>query len=215
MEQYIFKKILTTKAFFDEKIDPHLPKFLSTNSTTTTTTTTKTIPTTLPTKFLTKFSRMSSKVVDSNFQDTQNSEELTQSQLSALTCNDKFNKNVSSMSMFEGSRAEATFQLCIREFSKFKESKENRLSPEPCIIRNLPWKILAMSKQLNNKDFVLGFFLQCNADSDSNRWSVAATAELRLLHITDPEKNLVKSNNKPKIKILDDIIKIKYCFFFI
>ena len=48
-----------------------------------------------------------------------------------------------------GSRAEATFQLCIRDFSKFRESKESRLSPEPCVVRNLPWKILAMSKQLN------------------------------------------------------------------
>ena len=92
-----------------------------------------------------------------------------------------------------GSRAEATFQLCIRDFSKFRESKESRLSPEPCVVRNLPWKILAMSKQLNNKEFALGFFLQCNADSDSNRWSIAATAELRLLHTTDPEKNVVKS----------------------
>ncbi len=90
------------------------------------------------------------------------------------------------------SRAEATFQLVINDFSKFKESKESRLSPTPCTVRNLPWKILAMSKQINNKEFVLGFFLQCNADSESTRWSVCAAAELRLLHLTDPSKNLIK-----------------------
>lgn len=90
------------------------------------------------------------------------------------------------------SRAEHTFQLTITEFSKFKESRESRLSPQPCIVRNLPWKILAMSKNINNREYVLGFFLQCNADSESTRWSVCATAELRLLHISDPEKNLVK-----------------------
>ena len=116
--------------------------------------------------------------------------------------------------MFEGSRAEATFQLCITEFSKFKESKDNRLSTQPCIVRNLPWKILAMSKQLNNKEFVLGFFLQCNADSDSNRWSVAATAELRLLHVTDPEKNLVKSkHNIQKTKIYKQFILNIFFYF--
>jgi hypothetical protein len=94
-----------------------------------------------------------------------------------------------------GSRAEATFQLCIRDFSKFRESKESRLSPEPCVVRNLSWKILASSKQFINKEFVLGFFLQCNADSDSDRWSIDATAELRLLHTTDPKKNVVKSKS--------------------
>lgn len=92
----------------------------------------------------------------------------------------------------DDSRAEATFQLVIADFSKFKESRESRLSSQPCIVRNLPWKILAMSKVTNNREFVLGFFLQCNADSDSTRWSVSAAAELRLLHISDPEKNFVK-----------------------
>lgn len=102
------------------------------------------------------------------------------------------NANLNSESADDESRAEATFHLTITEFSKFKESKDSRVSPTACIVRNLPWKILAMSKQLNNRDFVLGFFLQCNADSESTRWSVCAAAELRLLHSTDPEKNLVK-----------------------
>ena len=45
------------------------------------------------------------------------------------------------------SRAEATFQLVIDEFTKFKDNKESKLSAAPCIVRNLPWKILAMSKR--------------------------------------------------------------------
>lgn len=69
--------------------------------------------------------------------------------------------------LFSESRAEATFQLVINNFTKFKENKENRLSPTPCIVRNLPWKILAMAKQMPNREMALGFFLQCNADSDS------------------------------------------------
>ena len=114
----------------------------------------------------------------------------------------------------KGNRAEATFQLCIRDFSKFKESKGSRMSPEPCIVRNLPWKILAMSKQLINKEFALGFFLQCNAESDSNRWLISAAAELRLLHNTDPKKNVVKSKslNSPFYSLSYLIIDLRFCF---
>ena len=65
------------------------------------------------------------------------------------------------------SRAEATFQLVVDEFTKFKDNRESRLSAQPCIVRNLPWKILAMSKPANNRDYTLGFFLQCNAESES------------------------------------------------
>ena len=65
------------------------------------------------------------------------------------------------------SRAEATFQLTIENFSKFKDSRESRLNTTPAVVRNLPWKILAMSKQGNNRESVLGFFLQCNAESES------------------------------------------------
>ena len=66
------------------------------------------------------------------------------------------------------SRAEATFRFTVNDFMKFKDSKESRLSPA-CIVRNLPWKILALNKQVNNREEnkSLGFFLQCNADSDS------------------------------------------------
>ena len=95
-------------------------------------------------------------------------------------------------SLEDESRAEATFQLVVEDFTKFKEMKESRLSGQACIVRNLPWKILAMSKQTNNREFALGFFLQCNAESESTRWSVCAAAELRLLHQTDPEKSFVK-----------------------
>ena len=66
------------------------------------------------------------------------------------------------------SRAEATFRFTVNDFSKFKDSKESKLST-PCIVRNLPWKILALNKQANNREETksLGFFLQCNADSES------------------------------------------------
>ena len=89
-------------------------------------------------------------------------------------------------------RAEATFQLVIEDFTEFKEMKESKLSPNACIVRNMPWKILAESKQKDKGELALGFFLQCRGESESTNWSVRAVAELRLLHQTDPEKNLIK-----------------------
>jgi hypothetical protein len=89
-------------------------------------------------------------------------------------------------------RAEATFQLMIEDFTKFKEMKDGKLSTYACIVRNMPWKILAKSKQTDKGESELGFYLQCNTESKSTNWSVRAVAELHLVHQTDPEKNLIK-----------------------
>ncbi|CAG0888119.1 unnamed protein product [Darwinula stevensoni] len=81
----------------------------------------------------------------------------------------------------DDSRPEATFRFTVENFSKLKDST---LSP-PCYVRNLPWKIMVMPRTTPNQDKqmtrCLGFFLQCNGDSDSSSWSVQASAELRLL----------------------------------
>lgn len=80
------------------------------------------------------------------------------------------------------SRAEAQFQYTIENISKLKET----VLSSPCMVRNLPWKIMAMPR-LNqqadrNNQKSLGFFLQCNADSESVSWSCNASAELRILN---------------------------------
>lgn len=80
------------------------------------------------------------------------------------------------------SRSEATFRFKIDNFSTLTESV---LSP-PTYVRNLPWKIMAMPRtnQQNHErqpTKSLGFFLQCNGDSEAVSWSCNATAELRLL----------------------------------
>ena len=73
-------------------------------------------------------------------------------------------------------RSEATFQLTIDNFSKFSET----ILSEANYVRGLPWKIMAMPRSANDKDKSLGFFLQCNAECDSN-WNCSATADLRML----------------------------------
>ncbi|XP_072029470.1 ubiquitin carboxyl-terminal hydrolase 7-like [Amphiura filiformis] len=90
------------------------------------------------------------------------------------------------------SRLEATFSYTVQNIRKLKET-----SLSPAIkVRNLPWKIRAMPKGSNGRGRKktpksLGFFLWCNADSDSQAWSCQASAELRLRNQKDGP-NLVK-----------------------
>lgn len=77
-------------------------------------------------------------------------------------------------------RSEATFSFKVENLSKLTDSI---LSP-PYYVRNLPWKIMAMrrtNEASSPPSKGLGFFLQCNGESDSANWSCSAQAELRLL----------------------------------
>lgn len=80
-------------------------------------------------------------------------------------------------------RSEATFCFTLPQFSKLKDSV---LSP-PCYVRNLPWKIMVMPRTSHTQERIaqksLGFFLQCNGESESSSWSCYAVAELRLLSV--------------------------------
>ncbi|KAL1115934.1 hypothetical protein AAG570_005429, partial [Ranatra chinensis] len=81
----------------------------------------------------------------------------------------------------DDARSEATFRHVVVNFSKLKDSQLSA----PCIVRNLPWKIMVMPRSSQTQDRQqtrsLGFFLQCNGESESTTWSCHATAELRLL----------------------------------
>ncbi|XP_018496359.1 ubiquitin carboxyl-terminal hydrolase 7 [Galendromus occidentalis] len=79
-------------------------------------------------------------------------------------------------------RAEATFRFEVDNISHLRDT---RLS-EPTFVRNLPWKIMVMPRHNANSNErqpskSLGFFLQCNGDSDSGSWSCSAQAALRLI----------------------------------
>ncbi|CAG9767409.1 unnamed protein product [Ceutorhynchus assimilis] len=80
-------------------------------------------------------------------------------------------------------RSEATFRFTVQNFSKLKDSI---LSPAT-FVRNLPWKIMVMPRSSHSQDRSqqrsLGFFLQCNGESESSSWSCYAIAELRLLSV--------------------------------
>jgi len=78
-------------------------------------------------------------------------------------------------------RSEATFRFKVENFSSIKDS----VLSEPCIIRNLPWKIMIMQRHTQTQDRntkSVGYFLQCNGESESSAWSCHANADLRLLN---------------------------------
>ncbi|XP_050425413.1 ubiquitin carboxyl-terminal hydrolase 7 isoform X1 [Adelges cooleyi] len=92
----------------------------------------------------------------------------------------------------DNARSEATFRYVVENFSK---SKEQRLSA-PCYVRDLPWKIMIMhrlgqdNRSAKPNQPSVGFFLQCNGDSDNNSWSVNATAELRVISQKEGTTNI-------------------------
>jgi len=85
--------------------------------------------------------------------------------------------------------SEATFRHVIENISDLKES----VLSQPVYVRNLPWKIMAMPRtgqqpaghdrpgQNVGQQKSLGFFLQCNGESESTTWSCNAQADLRII----------------------------------
>ncbi|XP_033118944.1 ubiquitin carboxyl-terminal hydrolase 7-like [Anneissia japonica] len=90
----------------------------------------------------------------------------------------------------DGSRSQATFSFTVENISKLKETALS----QPTIVRNLPWKIMAMPRSSHNERTTksLGFFLQCNADCDSPQWSCHAAADLILKNHKKDKEDHVK-----------------------
>lgn len=90
-------------------------------------------------------------------------------------------------------RSEATFRYTVENISKMKDSQ---LSPA-CYVRNLPWKIMVMPRSSQTQERQpqrsLGFFLQCNGESESTSWSCYAVAELRLLSCKEGQELFSRS----------------------
>lgn len=98
------------------------------------------------------------------------------------------------LSILDEARSEATFRYTVENVSKMKDSQ---LSP-PCYVRNLPWKIMVMPRQSQQAQDrttqkSLGFFLQCNGESESTSWSCFANAELRLLSCKEGQEPFSRS----------------------
>lgn len=95
--------------------------------------------------------------------------------------------------ILDEARSEATFRYTVENISKMKDSQ---LSPA-CYVRNLPWKIMVMPRSSQTQERQpqrsLGFFLQCNGESESTSWSCYAVAELRLLSCKEGQEAFSRS----------------------
>jgi len=85
-------------------------------------------------------------------------------------------------------RSEATFRYTIENFSTVRDS----CLSESCVIRNLPWKIMIMQRDVKPQERgtpkSVGYFLQCNGESEHSNWSCQASADLRLINQRDNTK---------------------------
>ena len=84
----------------------------------------------------------------------------------------------------DDARPEATFSFTVPNFSKVKES----VLSHACMVRNLPWKIMIMPRQGQDNPRTgqaksMGYFLQCNGESEASSWSCQAQAELKVLSV--------------------------------
>lgn len=104
-------------------------------------------------------------------------------------------------------RPEATFSFTVENFSTVKES----VLSAPCMVRNLPWKIMIMPRPSHDRSGSggggggggghqgangapppaksMGYFLQCNGESEAASWSCQASAELRVINQRNPAKD--------------------------
>ena len=87
-------------------------------------------------------------------------------------------------------RPEATFSFKVENFSQVKES----VLSQSCMVRNLPWKIMIMPRQgqdnpRTGQNKSMGYFLQCNGESEASSWSCQAQAELKVLSVVSGKEH--------------------------
>lgn len=89
----------------------------------------------------------------------------------------------------DDARPQATFSFTVENFTQLSDS----VLSEATFVRNLPWKIMVMPRQLNSSGEkgpgkCVGYFLQCNGEAEASSWSCQAQAELRVINHKDPSQ---------------------------
>ncbi len=92
----------------------------------------------------------------------------------------------------DDARPQATFSFTVENFTNLQES----VLSESTFVRNLPWKIMVMPRNITNNDRgttkCVGYFLQCNGESEAASWSCQAQAELRIINHKDPGNSFTR-----------------------
>ena len=95
--------------------------------------------------------------------------------------------------MDDDARPQATFSFTVDNFTSLSDS----VLSEPTFVRNLPWKIMVMPRNINQnaekgQNKCVGYFLQCNGESEASSWSCQAQAELRIINQKDPKNSFMR-----------------------
>lgn len=86
----------------------------------------------------------------------------------------------------DDARPQATFGFTVDNFTNMSDS----VLSECTFVRNLPWKIMVMPRHITTAGErgpgkCVGYFLQCNGESEASSWSCQAQAELRVINQKD------------------------------
>ena len=95
--------------------------------------------------------------------------------------------------MDDDARPQATFSYTVENFTSLSDS----VLSEPTFVRNLPWKIMVMPRNMSQtgqkgENKCVGYFLQCNGESEASSWSCQAQAELRIINQKDPKNSFTR-----------------------
>lgn len=93
----------------------------------------------------------------------------------------------------DDARPQATFSFTVENFTGLTDSALS----DSTFVRNLPWKIMVMprtggagggsSGEQRGPTRSVGYFLQCNGESEASSWSCQAQAELRIKNHKDTQ----------------------------
>ncbi|KAL3121385.1 hypothetical protein niasHT_004969 [Heterodera trifolii] len=96
-------------------------------------------------------------------------------------------------------KPEGKVKLKIEKLSEFaREDGNSRRLSDAVYIRGIPWKILAIPRELGRRTQTgfaqkcLGYFLQCNADNNDSNWSCAGSATLKILSQKEGKEDHVR-----------------------
>ena len=85
-------------------------------------------------------------------------------------------------------RSEATFQFKVKDFSQIRDS----VLSEPCIVRNLPWKIMIMQRQTQTQVMIM---TAQQVSPPYNRLILALSSRTGIRRVLDFSCNVTESQS--------------------
>nr|CDS27258.1 ubiquitin carboxyl terminal hydrolase 7 [Hymenolepis microstoma] len=102
-----------------------------------------------------------------------------------LTENSDIDGEEENLTSFDEAGPTGILEFRVSKFSDLLKHNKNEdirlVSSNAAIIRCLPWRVLVIFRFCDEESRTVGFFLQCNAESESISWSCHARADLTIV----------------------------------